>query len=529
MVEENSERLVSPDSEKQASEVVRSGFQRFASALMLSRVLGAARDVAMARAFGDSSHAALFFIALRFALLLRRFFGEGPLGSAFIPRYLAEKKQSLQKANLFFAEIALKLTITTLAITLIMAFAIHIFTVFVPINYQTLYVLSLLKKMLPVLTLVALYGLTVALQQCHQRFFFSQVAPALTNVMWLIGIAATMHLPQEKALSALSQFIVLGFLFTLLLSFLTMPRSALNAFKVLNIRMVCSFSPKVRALLRSFFLGIIGIGAMQISVFLDSIFALKASSQGPVFLWYSQRFYQLAFACFSLGFTASVIPLVTKYIKKEHHLQAQQSFTLGASRVMTATLIASFALIFMGYGFIDMFFGSKSFSQLGVYHTTLCLGFYAIGLAPASLVALFASTFYAHDDFKTPLKCSLVAIFLHLVLNMITIFILDMGPHYIALNTSLSTLINCLLLMRYCDKKLCVLDLSPLLSTLLITVLASTAGAFVLYRGYSQGFSKYFSTGSAIFSFIAVLFILAQVARSQEIKALFSLVKLKRD
>ncbi|MEM8727583.1 MAG: lipid II flippase MurJ [Chlamydiota bacterium] len=62
-----------------------SGLRRFFSGMILSRISGLGRDLSMAYAFGDHPMVAAFIVAFRFATVLRRFFGEGPLQSAFIP------------------------------------------------------------------------------------------------------------------------------------------------------------------------------------------------------------------------------------------------------------------------------------------------------------------------------------------------------------------------------------------------------------------------------------------------------------
>src|ERR1700704_2661287 len=58
---------------------------------LVSRILGYARDLVIARAFGAGLYTDAFFVAFRIPNLLRRLFAEGAFSQAFVP-VLAEHK-----------------------------------------------------------------------------------------------------------------------------------------------------------------------------------------------------------------------------------------------------------------------------------------------------------------------------------------------------------------------------------------------------------------------------------------------------
>src|SRR6058998_1369689 len=63
-------------------------------ATLLSRILGFARDMVLARLFGAGLAADAFFVAYRIPNLLRELFAEGSMSAAFIPvfsEYLAQR------------------------------------------------------------------------------------------------------------------------------------------------------------------------------------------------------------------------------------------------------------------------------------------------------------------------------------------------------------------------------------------------------------------------------------------------------
>ena len=55
------------------------------SATMLSRIMGMVRDMVVSRLFGAGLATDAFFAAFQIPNMLRRFFAEGALTSAFVP------------------------------------------------------------------------------------------------------------------------------------------------------------------------------------------------------------------------------------------------------------------------------------------------------------------------------------------------------------------------------------------------------------------------------------------------------------
>lgn len=70
-----------------SSETITKASKRFFSGTMISRTTGLAREIAMAAAFGTIPAVAAFWMAFRFAHLLRRLFGEGALNAVFYPSF----------------------------------------------------------------------------------------------------------------------------------------------------------------------------------------------------------------------------------------------------------------------------------------------------------------------------------------------------------------------------------------------------------------------------------------------------------
>src|SRR5512144_1361527 len=89
-------------------------------ATMLSRIMGMIRDMVVSRLFGAGLYTDAFFAAFQIPNMLRRFFAEGALTSAFVPTFsewytLKGEADARELANVWFT----LLTIVMAAVTLL--------------------------------------------------------------------------------------------------------------------------------------------------------------------------------------------------------------------------------------------------------------------------------------------------------------------------------------------------------------------------------------------------------------------------
>ncbi|MHB1494260.1 MAG: lipid II flippase MurJ, partial [Acidithiobacillus sp.] len=87
---------------------------------MVSRLLGFARDVILARLFGAGEMADAFFVAFRVPNLFRRLFGEGAFSQSFVP-VLGEYRatRSIEETQAFVADVAGWLALTLAVVTIV--------------------------------------------------------------------------------------------------------------------------------------------------------------------------------------------------------------------------------------------------------------------------------------------------------------------------------------------------------------------------------------------------------------------------
>lgn len=424
--------------------------RRFFSGTLLSRISGMGRDLSMAFAFGDHPSVAAFMVAFRLSNLFRRLLGEGPLQSAFIPHFEGLRSQNSTQATFFFRKLVSLLTVIILGIIFFSEIGVAAVLHFGNLSESNREIVELTGWLFPGLLFICLYGLNISLLNCYNSFFIPSVAPFICNLIWIGSALWLRHENPSFAMSALTKWVVIGFVAQWLL---TLPLTLKYARATLKDWLTIEIPPEVKKLIKTFSLGAIGVGAMQINSLADAFFARYADIRGPTYLWYSIRLEQLAFAVFGVACVMTIAPRLSRAIKECNQETAQKLFSLSYKRIMTIMIPCTFAIIALGLSAVNLIYGRGSFSEIAVLKTNICLLAYGLGLIPSTLILLFSTVFYAIDEFRIPTFISILSVIVNLVLNYFFVFVMDFGVVSTALATSLSAWLNFWILFKLASKK----------------------------------------------------------------------------
>lgn len=426
----------------------------FLSGTFLSRLSGLGRDTTMAIVFGSQPAIAAFLIAFRFASLLRRLFGEGPLTYGFIPHFEQLRAEAPEKGALFFRDLFFSLNfflIAVLAVLEAVLLGVLHFGNLQPDNRQILYLTAL---MLPGVLFICLFSLSSGILQCERKFFLTGFAPVAFNLVWIGSVLLLKDQDPTRAVFYLSLAIILAFFMQWAV---LIPGSIKSMRQFLTWKQCFAprlFSTEIRSIIKPFMLGIIGMGAVQINSTLDAIFARYASLEGPAYLWYAIRVEQLPLALFGIALSAALLPPLSRALKGGLYDQYLKLLRFAIKRSFSLIFPCALGLFALGISGINLLYGHGDFSNEAVYQTTLCLWGYGIGLVPSVFVLLLAPAFYADKNFRTPMRASVLSVILNIFLTTILVFGLHLGAFSIAIATGLSSWFNYFYLSFHLSKKL---------------------------------------------------------------------------
>lgn len=476
--------------------------KHFFSGTAISRLTGLAREVAMAVVFGTHPVVAAFWMAFRFANLMRRLFGEGALHAVFVPHYESLRKQDSALGARFFYDLSTGMMLLLLAITLMIEGILGGVLLFASLKESTFQVIKLTMVMLPALVFICLYALNTSLLNCERSYFLPSLAPALLNVVWVGAIFFVWQFPIEKGIEYLAMIVVFAFA---LQWGVTAPR----VFRYMTRELGEKWREKgfsgreILKIARPFLLGMIGVAATQVNTALDAVFAWAADSQGPAYLWYAIRIQQLPLALIGVGLTGALLPPITRAIQREEKGQYLHFLNFALTRTLLFMVPVTGGIFALGFCGINLVYGHGAFSQEATYQTTLCLWAYGLALAPMTLVLICASACYAHKNYRMPTLFSLFTVALNVTLNALFVYAFHWGAISIALATTLSTLGNGVLL-AYVLKKHYGLSLDgaalSFVKVLLATLLA-VAASIILGSCFFHDNTLAWLTGRTLASF----------------------------
>ncbi|NLI14024.1 MAG: murein biosynthesis integral membrane protein MurJ, partial [Peptococcaceae bacterium] len=196
----------------------------------------------------------------------------------------------------------------------------------------------------------------------------------------------------------------------------------------------------------------LGVSVNQVNVFIIGRLASWLPDGSISALVYADRLIQSPISLFVLALGTAIFPLLSTRAAQGER-EAFSGTLLGALRVVILSMFpASLGLMVLSQPIVSLIFQRGIFKQGSVELTAAALLFYAVGLLGQAAVLLLARGFYSLQDTRTPVKISIVTVFINLGLSLVLIrFLQHRG---LALANSLANLANMALLMWFMEKKL---------------------------------------------------------------------------
>jgi putative peptidoglycan lipid II flippase len=453
-----------------------------AGAVMLSRVLGLARELIFAGLFGAGRGMDAFLTAFRAPNLLRDLFGEGALSTAFVTVFSQKIATDGKDAAWKLASKAATLTSIFMSLVSLLGvfFAgplIGILAPGFPVEKAAL-TISLTRIMFPFILLVSLAALVMGMLNAVNRFAVPALASSFFNIGSIAGgiVFGWLVDPHfgEKALVGLACGTLLGGLLQLGVQVPDLLRA--------GFRLVLDFNwrdPGIRRILILMLPAVIAASAVQINVMVNSIFASYLGN-GPIsWLSYAFRLMQLPLGVFGVAVATVTLPVVSRASALGDMGRFRSTLAKAMRLAVFLTLPSAVGLIVLAEPIIALIYQRGKFLDSDSLHTAEALQFYAIGLVGYSCIKVLSPAFYAIDRKWTPMTVSFLSIGLNLGLNWLFIFRLGMGHRGLALSTALAATVNFTLLYLFMMRVSGSLETRAMASTFFRCLLASVPIALI--------------------------------------------------
>ena len=380
------------------------------------------RNRVFAHYLGTSDAADAFNAAFKIPNFLQNLFGEGVLSASFIPVYarLLGREEQVEAGRVAGAVFSL-LALVTSTLVLIGVLLTPILIDLIAPGFEgekRAVTITLVRILFPGAGLLVLSAWCLGVLNSHRRFFLSYTAPVLWN---LTIIATLIGLGRTTGGYRLAELTAWGSVVGSALQFLVQLPLALRLLGVLRLELGRRLE-SVRTVVQNFVPVFIGRGVVQISAYVDTVLASLLPTGAVAALSYAQVLYTLPVSLFGMSVSAAELPAMSSAKGGEPERAAQLRGRLGRGLRQIAFFVVPSAVAFLALGDVvaGAVFQSGAFTREMTVYVWGILAGSAVGLLASTLGRLYASTYYALHDTRTPLRFAVIRVLLTIVLGYLS-------------------------------------------------------------------------------------------------------------
>lgn len=387
--------------------------------ILISRIVGLARQRVFAHYFGTSAAGDAFSAAFRIPNFLQNIFGEGALSASFIPVYAKllahdDEKEAAHVANAVLGLLALAVSVIVLTGVLATPYLISAIAPGFQGETREL-TIRLVRILFPGAGLLVLSAWCLGVLNSHHRFFISYTAPVAWN---LAMIASLLIFGRRLGQFPLAEYVAWGSVIGSALQFGVQLPTVLRLVRRLRPTIDVA-SGHVRTVIRNFFPVFMSRGVVQISAFVDAILASFLPEGSVVALTYAQSLYTLPVSLFGMSVSAAELPAMSRAIGSHEEVAdvLRRRLDEGLRRIAFFIVPSSMAFLALGDVIAAVLYQTGQFKHDAAIFVWGILAGSTVGLLASTLGRLYSSTYYALHDTRTPLRYAIVRVTLTTLLG----------------------------------------------------------------------------------------------------------------
>jgi len=392
--------------------------------ILLSRLAGLVRERIFSHYFGLSDAGDVFKAAFKIPNYLQNLFGEGVLSASFIPVYArllaqGDEREANRVAGAVFSLLALVVALLVLVGVLITPWLVEVIAPGFPAEKRA-FLVSLVRIIFPGTGLLVLSAWCLGVLNSHRRFFLSYAAPLAWNA---VMIGTLLGFGPRVGQVRLAEITAWGSVAGSALQFLVQLPTVLRLARGLRFELGRR-SPHVRNVVTNFGPVFLSRGVVQISAYVDNLLASFLSTGAVTALYNAQTIYLLPVSLFGMSVSAAELPLMSSALggAEEVHATLRTRLDAGLRRIAFFVVPSAVAFIALGDVVTAVIYQTGRFGRADSAFVWAVLAGAAIGLLATTAGRLYASTFYALRDTRTPLRFAIVRVLLTAALGYIAAF-----------------------------------------------------------------------------------------------------------
>jgi len=453
------------------------------AATVLSRIMGMVRDMAVSRLFGAGFATDAFFAAFQIPNMLRRFFAEGALTSAFLPTFSEWYTQrgedkARELANICFSLLTVVMGIVTLLGIVFSPFIVSLmFPGFSAEPNKLELTIFLNRLMFPYIFFISLVALCMGILNTVRHFFTPAISTVFLNLS-MIGCALFLRVWFEVPITALAVGVLLGGFLQLLLQLPVLYRKGFPIRPRFNLR-----HPAVKRIALLMGPSVFGVGVYYLNITIGAILASFLPQGSVSYLYYAQRLFEFPQGIFTVSIAQAILPSMSRQAAAGDLAGLKESLNFGLRLTLFITIPAMAGLLVCATPVFTLLFMGGQFDYQKAVNSATALFYYSWGLSFVAIVRVLVPAFYALKDTRTPVIIAFIAFVLNVAFSLAL-----MGPLLhggLALATTLSAVCNMALLLYFLRRKIGPFGVARI----------SLAGARILLASLPMALAVYWGMG----------------------------------
>jgi len=510
-------------------------------ATVLSRIMGMVRDMVVSRLFGAGFATDAFFAAFQIPNMLRRFFAEGALTSAFVPTFsgwLTQRGEDEAKnlADVCFTTLTIVMALVTILgivfspqiVHLMFPGFLHESPLALPggkIITKSELTIFLNRLMFPYIFFISLVALCMGILNTVRHFFTPAISTVFLNLS-MIACAVFLHNRFSVPITALAFGVLLGGILQLLLQLPILYRLGFP------IRPRFNFShPAVRKIALLMGPAVFGVGVYYMNITVGNILASLLPQGSISYLYYAQRLFEFPQGIFTVSVAQAILPSMSRQAASGEVEGLKESLGFALRLTLFITIPAMTGLLICSTPIFSLLFMGGAFDYMKAENCSRALFYYSLGLSLVALVRVLVPTFYALQDTKTPAQIALVAFIFNLLFSLMLMGPLRHGG--LALASTLSALCQMAMLLyflrrkigRFRGRSIAMAGGKTLIATLPMALVVSLVIRYADWSVSGHKLVKGGILGGAIGGGIAVFLLFSYILRIEEVSELFGLLR----
>ena len=436
-------------------------------AVMVSRVLGLARETAIGYYFPSKGSADAFYLAFRIPNFLRDMFGEGILSKAFITTFLATEAEDGEEAAWNLANRIFNLTFLILiGITALgIVFAPIVVDVLARNNFnesldtvahfgfenKVELAIYLTQLMFPYLLFVSFAAIAMGLLNSKGRFAIPAYASTFFNISSLaVGIGGYYLGPMFDIhpVTGMAIGVIVGGILQFLIQVPSMYRVGFRYRPLLSLR-----DPRVLQVVHLIGPAVLGVAAVQVNL-LTNTFFITSDSGWLTWITRAYRVMHLPIGIFGVAISTVALPQLARLVTAGETENFRNALSYALRLMLILTIPAAIGLMMLAEPICRLLYEWGETVEEDTFGTAGLLFVYAFGLCGFSTLKIVTDGFYAYKDIRAPVIVSICAVVLNICLNYLFIyrgFFFD--PRAVVFSTVLTVTLNCSVLLVLLRRK----------------------------------------------------------------------------